>query len=315
MTSINRDRALWSQILLVNACQNFLFQLWQSVFRHARNSQCREILPVLVLGQITLIQDNNFVRIACRSVEMRRLRRIAVGNVKPQISQLQRFLCALDSRTLQFVFRSAQAGGVEQPDRHTLQIDRFLDRITRRAVRVADNHAIVAKQAIEQTRFAGVCRTVNHDAHAFAQHTTLIGSREQHRDLISNRIKPGAERFVFVGLNAFLGKINRRVDVRQQRDQVIANFPDLIAESSFELFRGRTQRQISSGTDQIDHRLGLGEIHFAVEKCALGEFAWPRCCRACTQTCFENFCGNEGAAVTTDLDEIFAGVTSRCTVD
>jgi hypothetical protein len=69
----------------------------------------------------------------------------------------------------------------------------------------------------------------------------LIGSREQHGDFISNRIKPGAERFVFVGLNAFLRKINRRVDVRQQRDQFIANFPDLIAEFAFELFGGRTQ--------------------------------------------------------------------------
>ena len=32
MTSINRDRALWSQILLANAYQNFLFQLRESVF-------------------------------------------------------------------------------------------------------------------------------------------------------------------------------------------------------------------------------------------------------------------------------------------
>ena len=88
----------------------------------------------------------------------------------------------------------------------------------------------------------------------------------------------------------------------------------MIAESAFELFGGRTQRQISSGTDQIDHRLGLGEIHFAVEKRALGEFAGPRCSGPCTQTCFENFRGNEGAAVTTDLHQIFTGVTSRCTV-
>ena len=132
--------------------------------------------------------------------------------------------------------------------------------------------------------------------------------------MISNRIEPGAKRFVFVGRNAFLRKIDRRVDVRQQRDQFIANFPDLIAESAFELFGGRTQRQIGSGTDQIDHRLGLGEIHFPVEKCALGEFAGTRCCGPRTQTCFENFRGNEGAAVTTDLHHIFAGVTSRCTV-
>src|SRR5215831_10598058 len=94
MTSINRDRALRSQILLANASQNFLFQLWHSVSSHARNSQCREILPVIVLGQIALIQDNNFVRIAHRSVEMHGLRRIAISDVQAQISELQRLLCA-----------------------------------------------------------------------------------------------------------------------------------------------------------------------------------------------------------------------------
>ena len=81
-------------------------------------------------------------------------------------------------------------------------------------MRVADDHAIVTKQTIEQTRFAGVRRTVNDDAHAFTQHTTLIGSREQDRDLVSNCVEPGKERFVVIGLNAFLRKINRRVDVR-----------------------------------------------------------------------------------------------------
>src|SRR5213079_2349332 len=112
MTNINRDRALWSQIMLANAYQNFLFQLWQSVSGYARNSQCREILPVIVLQQIALIQDNNFVRIGRRSVEMRRLRRIAISDVQAQISQLQRFLCARDSFSLQFAFRSAQARSV-----------------------------------------------------------------------------------------------------------------------------------------------------------------------------------------------------------
>src|SRR4030095_8345436 len=109
MTGIDRDRAFWSQILLANACQNFMFQWWQSLSGRARNSQCREILPVVVLWQITLIQDNNFVRIGGRPVklrklsrvEMRRLRHVAISDVQAQISQLQRFLCARDCFNLQ----------------------------------------------------------------------------------------------------------------------------------------------------------------------------------------------------------------------
>src|SRR4029079_17447169 len=109
MTSINRDRTFRSQILLANACQNLLFQLRQSVSGRARNSQCREILPALVLPQIALVQDNNFVWIVRRPVEMRWLPHVAISDVQAQISQLQRFLCARDSFTLQFAFGSAQA--------------------------------------------------------------------------------------------------------------------------------------------------------------------------------------------------------------
>ena len=103
--------------------------------------------------------------------------------------------------------------------------------------------------------------------------------------------------------------------MRQQPDQFIADFPDLIAEPAFELFGSGTERQIGAGANQIDHGFGLGEVHFSIQKRSFSEFAGPRspCPRA--QTGFQNFRANEHAAVTTDLDQVFAGVAGRRAVD
>ena len=73
---------------------------------------------------------------------------------------------------------------------------------------IADDHSIVAKQAIEQTRLACIGRSVNHHAHAFAQNAALIGSCEQDGNLFANGIEPVAQRFAFIGSYAFLWEID-----------------------------------------------------------------------------------------------------------
>jgi hypothetical protein len=89
----------------------------------------------------------------------------------------------------------------------------------------------------------------------------------------------------------------------------------LFSEPAFKLFGGRAQSEIGLRADQIDHRLGLSEVHFAVEKGALGEFA--RTCRAGTgaHARLKDLCGNQRSSVATDLDQILSGVTGRRAVD
>src|SRR5882724_2549495 len=103
--------------------------------------------------------------------------------------------------------------------------------------------------------------------------------------------------------------------MREQFNQFITNFPDLFSEPAFKLFGGRAQSEIGLRADQIDHRLGLSEIHFAVEKGALGELA--RTCRAGTsaQARFKDLCRNQRSSVATDFDQILSSVTARRAVD
>ena len=75
-------------------------------------------------------------------------------------------------------------------------------------MRVADDHSIVTKQPIEQTRLACIGRAVNHHAHAFAQNATLIGGGKQPGNLFANGIERGAQCLAFIRGYAFLWKID-----------------------------------------------------------------------------------------------------------
>src|SRR5437660_7186126 len=64
MASIDRDCAFWSEILLPDARQNFGLQFRQAFARQARDPQSWKIFPVVVLRQITLVQNNYLVQVA-----------------------------------------------------------------------------------------------------------------------------------------------------------------------------------------------------------------------------------------------------------
>ena len=80
--------------------------------------------------------------------------------------------------------------------------------------------------------------------------------------------------------------------MREQFDQLITNFADLCSEPPFELFGGRAQSEIGLRANEIDYRLGLSQVHFAVEKGALSKFARAGRTRTGTQARFKNFRGN-----------------------
>ena len=86
---------------------------------------------------------------------------------------------------------------------------------------------------------------------------------------------------------------------------------DLRAEPAFQLLGRGAQREIGLRADQVDDRLGLRQIHLAVQKGALGKFARPRGACSGAQTGFEHARRHQNSAVTADLDQIFAGVTGR----
>ena len=69
----------------------------------------------------------------------------------------------------------AQAGGVDQADRHAAEIDGLLDGVARRAGLGADNGALEAEQQVEQARLPGIRGTGDDQAQAVAQDPAALG--------------------------------------------------------------------------------------------------------------------------------------------
>ena len=98
-------------------------------------------------------------------------------------------------------------------------------------------------------------------------------------------------------------------------DQVAANICDFFTKLALELFGGGAQCQIGTSANQVDHGFGLGQVHFAIEKSALGEFSGTCSTRTRAETSFENFRRHQCSTMAANLDKIVAGVTGRRAMD
>ncbi len=88
-----------------------------------------------------------------------------------------------------------------------------------------------------------------------------------------------------------------------------ANGLDLFAEAAAQLFLRRLQRAGRAGADHVHHGLGLGEVHLAVDKGALGELPRLRRARTSLQHRLVETGTDQRAAVAVDLGHVFPGVT------
>ena len=197
--------------------------------------------------------------------------------MQDEIRVSQRALGSGDAFVLHRVCSTrAQPGRIRKAERDPAHIDYFLDRIAGRAGYVADDGAGKTEQAIEQARFPGVGRAINHDPHAFSKDSTLVGGGEQCFDFQPDCVQPREEGGTDIRLDVFIREVDISLEVGDERNQIFAQLGNFLAQPAFELFRRRAKRQIGLGPNQVDDRFGLRQVEFAIEKSALGEFTRTR---------------------------------------
>ena len=98
--------------------------------------------------------------------------------------------------------------------------------------------------------------------------------------------------------------------MRDDLDELLTQPAKFIAEPAAQLLGGRAQGEVSLRSNQIDDGFRLGQVDFAVEIGALGKFAGSGRACPCSEACFQDFGRNQCAAMTTDFDQIFAGIAA-----
>ncbi len=80
---------------------------------------------------------------------------------------------AFNTDTLHFIVSVAQACGVDDMQRHAVDVDMLAQDVTGGAGNVGHNRGFTARQGVQQARFPGVWTTGNHDLHPFTQQAAL----------------------------------------------------------------------------------------------------------------------------------------------
>ena len=102
-----------------------------------------------------------------------------VEHVQNQFRLRERGAAAADALAFNLVARLAQAGGVNEHDRQAADVRGLLNRVARRAGNGRNDGAVMAKQLVEQTGFAGVRPADNRRADAAPQNLPLVRRAEQ----------------------------------------------------------------------------------------------------------------------------------------
>ena len=111
-------------------------------------------------------------------------------------------------------------------------------------------------------------------------------------------------------LDAFFGKVDVSFDMSDRPEEMASNFFDLLPEASGELFLGGAQGQRRAGSYDIHDRLGLGEVHLAVEKGPSREFARLSRASPRAQNRLEQTRRDQHTSMAVEFCHIFSGVAA-----
>src|SRR6185503_17366662 len=183
-----------------------------------RRDRERALRPLEARREVELVVDQDPFGLRCNRGQRRR-RPASLLYHQDEIGLRELAPRALDAEPLELVCRLAQSGGIDQRERHALDLDRLAQRIARRAGDWRDDRALLAGEAVEQARFSDVGAPREHDVNAAAQKASFAALGKDFVESLSYAVQAGRRIHAMHDIHFLLGKIEHRLGERAQLDQ------------------------------------------------------------------------------------------------
>ena len=232
----------------------------------------------------------------------------AVQHQQGQICALCGLQCAGYADLLHRIPGVADSGGVDQAQHQPTQMNLFLHGIPGGAGNVGDNHPLVARQGVEQTGFSCIRPPENDGFYAVPDDLSPLAGGKQLLQRVNLRVQQ--RRVILEGeiVDVLVGIVQHCVKMAHHGHQRLINGIQLPQQGPTHLTGCIGCRIGGFRFDQVDDGLGSGEIHPAVQKCALGKFPGARLTCAVLKQGGEGLGEHRRGAVALELHGVLAGV-------
>ncbi|MNQ80513.1 hypothetical protein D3C85_954980 [compost metagenome] len=137
----------------------------------------------ILAGEVCLVANNGEADVFRQAIDkfrpdlprVYRIRGGAIHHEQHPVGLLNLGPGALDADLLNLVLGVAQAGGVDDVQRHAIQVDVLAQHVAGGAGDLGDDGGLTPGQGVEQARLAGVGTAGDHHLHAFPQQGALLG--------------------------------------------------------------------------------------------------------------------------------------------
>ena len=237
-------------------------------------------------------------------------RRGAVQQQQRQRGPLRRLAAARYAQLLHGVARLPDARRIRQPQQHMAQQQLLLHRIPGGARHVGDDGPVKAHQGVQQRGFAHVGLAQQHRGHPLLHQLATGEGGQQLRQLVLAPAQGVQQMLTLQILDILVGIVHDGIEPAGHIHQRIVHRLDAAAQDAVQLSGGVAGGLGRLRVDDVHHGLRLQQIHPAVEKGPLGEFAAPGLPRPVVQQQLQPLGQYDGRAVAMDLGAVFTGVAA-----
>ena len=217
----------------------------------------------------------------------------------------------VDADLLHALRPPSNARGVPQDHGQPVEAHGLLDEVPGGAGRRRDNGAVHPQQGVHQARLADVGTPDDAHSNPFPDQSPPLVAVDQGRYPVHHPRDFPRQRRLLEELDLLFREVDGGFHLHEGIDQLFPQRAHLLRQPAFHLAQRHPRGLVRARPDQVQHRLGLGQVQSPVQERPLRELPRLRVPRPVGQHQAQHLPNHVKASVAMDLDGILARVAPR----